>query len=152
MVFFFFSECCRRTIQDGELALGALPPKHAEAAERVLKGLRGTGVADEAALNTAVRAAVLAHARKCWGGPRATPRCGNSPLFDGAARALLARLGARDEQQQTLEQALTKIVASGPNAGPLLAANGVCLRTSPSTYRDKTGGYAGEGRQLVSKV
>jgi hypothetical protein len=72
---------------------------------------------------------------------------------------------------EDLDAALSTLVRSSPNAAHLMAAHGFCktstiqvlafkisnppkkgLFTSPSTFRDASGGYLGDGNNLVSKV
>ena len=143
--------------RDSKILMGSLPQEPLEEVARALRRLHVRSVAQEAAVNAALRSDLQAAWRRCWEGPRARPVCSGSraaSALSGESEALLARLlpgAAAAEQAAALGVALHALVRSEPNAAHLLNAYGFCLTTSPITYRDKSGGFAADGKQVVPK-
>ncbi len=132
--------------------MGALPKKESSSIARVLEKLRARSVEDEDLLNTALRRDAVLHWKMCWHGPRATPACDRgTPVLSLPTRELLSLLHCSERGVETLDENLGRLVRSSPNAAHLIAAHGFCLFTSPSTFRDRSGGYRGDGTNLVSQ-
>jgi hypothetical protein len=120
----------------------------------VLRRLRVKTVAQETAVNDALRSDLQATWRRCWEGPRANPRCSGShtasALSPATAEQIASLLGSEEgDLADKLGRALHGLVRSEPNAAHLLNSYGFCLATSPITYRDKSGGFAADGKQVV---
>ncbi len=142
--------------RDSKILMGSLPQDLLEKVARVLRRLQVRTVAQETAVNDALRRDLQATWRRCWEGPRANPRCSGSrsaSALSAAAAEQIASLLEPEEAElgEQLGRALHGLVRSEPNAAHLLNSYGFCLATSPITYRDKSGGFAADGKQLVAK-
>ena len=140
------------TKRDAELKLGALPESDVTQIARVLRLLKPRTVRHEVALNDAVRRDVHSAWQQCWSLPSSTPKCPRHfQLLSSESKSILAELAAdassSESEVRKMNDALVAIVRSSANAAHLLNSVGFCLMTTPSTFREPSGGFAGDGKQ-----
>lgn len=139
--------------EDRKQTLGALPIDLLISAQEALKHIMIKTVAAESVTNDLLRQELDRAWRKCWAQPSIRPQCDAARhMFSTDARLYLVSLSS-EEVVNDLDRTLLGLVRSSPNAAHLINAYGFCLRGSPNTYRDPSGGFLGMNqRRVVSGV